>query len=85
MPGFWSDSEFAPYCWLQRKAATECNIMLPLVAFAMHYYPATRCNPILPVESKRLTCEIQHSAADSLASLVCSVNSHGIERQSEAG
>jgi hypothetical protein len=27
-------------CWLQWNAATECNIMLPLAAFPMHYYPA---------------------------------------------
>ena len=41
------------YCWLQWKAATECNITLPLAAFPMHYYPAGRCNPILPFNSKR--------------------------------
>jgi hypothetical protein len=39
--------------WLQWNAATECNIMLPLVAFPMHYYPAPRCNPILPSNLKR--------------------------------
>jgi hypothetical protein len=27
-------------CWLLWNAATECNIMLPLAAFSMHYYPA---------------------------------------------
>jgi hypothetical protein len=29
------------------------NIMLPLAAFTMHYYPAVRCNPILPFNSNR--------------------------------
>jgi hypothetical protein len=33
-------------CWLQWNAATKCNIMLPLLTFPMHYYPAARCNPI---------------------------------------
>jgi hypothetical protein len=27
--------------------------MLPLAAFMMHYYPAARCNPILPFNSDR--------------------------------
>jgi hypothetical protein len=43
----------SPLCWLQWNAATECNIMLPLAAFPMHYYPAAQCNPILPFNSKR--------------------------------
>ena len=42
-------------CWLQWNAATECNIMLPLAATPMHYYPAAapRCNPIFPFNSRR--------------------------------
>ena len=35
------------------NAVTECNIMLPLAAFPMRYYPASLCNPILPFNSKR--------------------------------
>ena len=35
---FSSNSELPAGCkW---NAATECNIMLPLAAFPMHYYPA---------------------------------------------
>jgi hypothetical protein len=37
---------------LQWNAATECNVMLPLAAFPMHYYPATdtmkSCRPVQP-------------------------------------
>jgi hypothetical protein len=39
-------------CWMQWNAATECNVMLPLSAFPMHYYPATDtmkfCRPMQP-------------------------------------
>jgi hypothetical protein len=31
----------------------SATFMLPLAAFPMHYYPAARCNPILPFNSKR--------------------------------
>src|ERR1700730_17958184 len=50
--------------WLQRDAAAEYNnIMLPVAAFPMHYYPAARCNPILPFNAKGLDCQIQRPAA----------------------
>jgi hypothetical protein len=42
----------AGLCWLQWNGATECNVMLPLAAFPMHYYPATdtmkSCRPVQP-------------------------------------
>ena len=40
------------FCWLQWNAATKYNVMLPLAAFPMHYYPATdtmkSCRPVQP-------------------------------------
>jgi hypothetical protein len=48
--------------WLQRNAAAECNIMPPVAASPMHYYPAARCNPILPFNAKGLDCQIQRPA-----------------------
>jgi hypothetical protein len=50
-------------CWLQWNAATECNVMLPLAAFPMHYYPAA--GAIQPCHLIRggLDCQIPLSAA----------------------
>jgi hypothetical protein len=36
--------------------------MRPLAAFPMHYYPAARCNPILPFNSQRSRLPNQRSA-----------------------
>jgi hypothetical protein len=47
----WSGA--ADLCRLQWKAATECNIMLPLAAFPLRRCPAALCNSILPFNSKR--------------------------------
>ena len=57
-------------CWLQWNAATECNVMLPLAASPMHYYPC-RYDEILPpgatqscpLNGSRLDCQIQGSVA----------------------
>ncbi len=41
-------------CWLQWNAATSATLCCHWrAAFPMHYYPAARCNPILPFSSKR--------------------------------
>ena len=48
---------------LQWNAATECNIMLPLAAFPMHYYPAARCNQSCHLIRSGLDYQIQRSAA----------------------
>jgi hypothetical protein len=37
----------------------RANIMLPLAAFPIHYYPAAWCNPILPLVRSALDCQIQ--------------------------
>jgi hypothetical protein len=43
--------------------------MVQLAAFPMHYFPATRCNPILPLNSKRSRLP-NPGVRDSVATLV---------------
>jgi hypothetical protein len=52
-----------PLCWLLWNAAIECNIMPPLAAFPMHYYPAAQCIQSCHLIRSCLDCQIQRYTA----------------------